>query len=245
MLSSKDGLFDRARGRMVGSDEYLTKPFTKDSLLKAVSQCARRTALFPSRLLHPNEEPPCPSRKSGRRRFAHRTPCPERTAGQEAASGRHRREAARKPSPKAKAEMPDLILMDVVMPGINGYQATRTITRDEATKQHPCHHVHQQGPGDRQDLGHAPGRNDYLVKPIDPKTCSTRSPHQAWFCGIANMRGTACTAWWTSRPSRAASRPRASNADNTAVAPADAKFSINSRAARVNRVLGLLRDPKD
>jgi twitching motility two-component system response regulator PilG len=37
MLSSKDGLFDRARGRMVGSDEYLTKPFTKDSLLKTVA----------------------------------------------------------------------------------------------------------------------------------------------------------------------------------------------------------------
>ncbi|MFY8062877.1 MAG: response regulator transcription factor, partial [Usitatibacteraceae bacterium] len=36
MLSSKDSLFDRARGRMVGSDEYLTKPFSKDSLLKAV-----------------------------------------------------------------------------------------------------------------------------------------------------------------------------------------------------------------
>jgi len=36
MLSSKDGLFDRARGRMVGSDEYLTKPFTKESLLKTV-----------------------------------------------------------------------------------------------------------------------------------------------------------------------------------------------------------------
>ena len=36
MLSSKDGLFDRARGRMVGSDEYLTKPFTKDELLGAV-----------------------------------------------------------------------------------------------------------------------------------------------------------------------------------------------------------------
>jgi twitching motility two-component system response regulator PilG len=34
MLSSKDGLFDRARGRMVGSDHYLTKPFTKDSLLQ-------------------------------------------------------------------------------------------------------------------------------------------------------------------------------------------------------------------
>lgn len=37
MLSSKDGLFDRARGRMVGSDEYLTKPFTKDSFLATVA----------------------------------------------------------------------------------------------------------------------------------------------------------------------------------------------------------------
>ena len=44
MLSSKDGLFDRARGRMVGSEQYLTKPFTKDSLLKAVVQHARRAA---------------------------------------------------------------------------------------------------------------------------------------------------------------------------------------------------------
>ena len=36
MLSSKDGLFDRARGRIVGSDQYLTKPFTKDELMAAV-----------------------------------------------------------------------------------------------------------------------------------------------------------------------------------------------------------------
>ncbi len=36
MLSSKDGLFDRARGRIVGSEEYLTKPFTKDELLGAI-----------------------------------------------------------------------------------------------------------------------------------------------------------------------------------------------------------------
>ncbi len=36
MLSSKDGLFDRARGRIVGSDQYLTKPFTKDELLGAI-----------------------------------------------------------------------------------------------------------------------------------------------------------------------------------------------------------------
>jgi twitching motility two-component system response regulator PilG len=42
MLSSKDGLFDRARGRMVGCDQYLTKPFTKDSLLQVVAAFAPR-----------------------------------------------------------------------------------------------------------------------------------------------------------------------------------------------------------
>ncbi len=41
MLSSKDGLFDRARGRMVGSDQYLTKPFTQESLLQAISEYAK------------------------------------------------------------------------------------------------------------------------------------------------------------------------------------------------------------
>ncbi len=47
MLSSKDGLFDRARGRLVGSEQYLTKPFTKDELLGAIrshSSRADRTA---------------------------------------------------------------------------------------------------------------------------------------------------------------------------------------------------------
>ena len=45
MLSSKDGLFDRARGRIVGSEYYLTKPFTKESLLKAVeAHLAHRNA---------------------------------------------------------------------------------------------------------------------------------------------------------------------------------------------------------
>ena len=38
MLSSKDGVFDKARGRMVGSQEYLTKPFTKDQLLQTVQE---------------------------------------------------------------------------------------------------------------------------------------------------------------------------------------------------------------
>jgi twitching motility two-component system response regulator PilG len=43
MLSSRDGLFDRARGRMAGSDEYLTKPFTREALLKAIAELRSRT----------------------------------------------------------------------------------------------------------------------------------------------------------------------------------------------------------
>lgn len=44
MLSSKDGLFDRARGRIVGSEQYLTKPFTKEELLDAIQQHTQRSA---------------------------------------------------------------------------------------------------------------------------------------------------------------------------------------------------------
>ncbi|MDV3237987.1 MAG: twitching motility response regulator PilG [Gammaproteobacteria bacterium] len=42
MLSSKDGLFDRARGRIVGSEEYLTKPFAKEELLGAIKRHVQR-----------------------------------------------------------------------------------------------------------------------------------------------------------------------------------------------------------
>jgi twitching motility two-component system response regulator PilG len=44
MLSSKDGLFDKARGRIVGSEQYLTKPFTKDDLLGAIRRYVGDTA---------------------------------------------------------------------------------------------------------------------------------------------------------------------------------------------------------
>ncbi|WP_281645294.1 twitching motility response regulator PilG [Parendozoicomonas sp. Alg238-R29] len=44
MLSSKDGLFDKAKGRIVGSDEYLTKPFSKDELLDAIKEHAPEAA---------------------------------------------------------------------------------------------------------------------------------------------------------------------------------------------------------
>jgi twitching motility two-component system response regulator PilG len=45
MLSSKDGVFDRARGRLAGSDRYLTKPFTREALLEAVKQHARPSSV--------------------------------------------------------------------------------------------------------------------------------------------------------------------------------------------------------
>jgi twitching motility two-component system response regulator PilG len=44
MLSSKDGVFDRARGRLAGSDRYLTKPFTKETLIEAVNACVNPAA---------------------------------------------------------------------------------------------------------------------------------------------------------------------------------------------------------
>lgn len=44
MLSSKDGLFDRARGRIVGSEQYLTKPFTRDELLNSIRRYAAKAA---------------------------------------------------------------------------------------------------------------------------------------------------------------------------------------------------------
>ena len=42
LLTSKDGLFDRARGRIVGSDQYLTKPFTREELLGAIKEYVRK-----------------------------------------------------------------------------------------------------------------------------------------------------------------------------------------------------------
>ena len=48
MLSSKDGVFDRARGRLAGSDRYLTKPFTQEGLIEAVTQYVKPSAVSAS-----------------------------------------------------------------------------------------------------------------------------------------------------------------------------------------------------
>ena len=66
----------------------------------------------------------------------------------------------------AKAELPDLILMDVVMPGINGFQATRRITRDEATRHIPIIIVTTKDQETDKVWGKRQGASAYLTKPV-------------------------------------------------------------------------------
>lgn len=68
---------------------------------------------------------------------------------------------------KAKAELPDLILMDVVMPGLNGFQATRAITREETTKHIPVFICTTKDQETDKIWGMRQGAKDYLVKPVD------------------------------------------------------------------------------
>jgi len=74
----------------------------------------------------------------------------------------------------AKQERPDLILMDVVMPGINGYQATRTLTRDEATQHIPVIMCTSKNQNTDKIWGMRQGAQDYLVKPVDPAALLAR-----------------------------------------------------------------------
>jgi twitching motility two-component system response regulator PilH len=68
---------------------------------------------------------------------------------------------------KAKSELPDLVLMDVVMPCLNGYQATRTLTRDETTKHIPIIVCTSKGQETDKIWGLRQGALDYLVKPVN------------------------------------------------------------------------------
>ena len=67
----------------------------------------------------------------------------------------------------AQAEQPDLVLMDVVMPGVNGFQATREISRGENTKHIPVVIVSTKDQATDRVWGKRQGACDYLTKPID------------------------------------------------------------------------------
>lgn len=68
---------------------------------------------------------------------------------------------------RSKADKPDLILMDVVMPGMNGYHATRTISRDDATRNIPIIMCTTKGEETDKIWGMRQGAYAYLVKPLD------------------------------------------------------------------------------
>jgi twitching motility two-component system response regulator PilH len=70
---------------------------------------------------------------------------------------------------KAKEMKPDLIFMDVVMPGINGFQATRTLANDPATRTIPIIMVTTKGQETDRIWGMRQGAVDYLVKPVAPQ----------------------------------------------------------------------------
>lgn len=67
----------------------------------------------------------------------------------------------------AKEQLPDLILMDVVMPGMNGFQATRSIARDPATQHIPVIMCTTKDQETDKIWGMRQGASDYMVKPID------------------------------------------------------------------------------
>jgi len=70
---------------------------------------------------------------------------------------------------KARQVRPDLILMDVVMPGLNGFQATRAISRDPDTKKIPIIMCTSKSQETDKVWGLRQGARDYIVKPVDPQ----------------------------------------------------------------------------
>ncbi|HYS50583.1 MAG TPA: response regulator [Burkholderiales bacterium] len=70
---------------------------------------------------------------------------------------------------KSRSEQPDVILMDIVMPGIDGYKATRTISRDEATKHIPVIICTSRNQETDRVWGMRQGAKDFLVKPVRAK----------------------------------------------------------------------------
>lgn len=74
----------------------------------------------------------------------------------------------------SRSEMPDLILMDVVMPGLNGFQATRHISKHESTKDIPVIMLTSKDQETDRVWAERQGAKDYIVKPADEKELMTK-----------------------------------------------------------------------
>jgi twitching motility two-component system response regulator PilH len=83
-------------------------------------------------------------------------------------------ESAEEAFAKVKQKRPDLVLMDVVMPGQNGYQATRTLSKDEATKNIPVIICTTKGQETDKIWGMRQGARDYIVKPVNQAELLTK-----------------------------------------------------------------------
>ena len=174
MLSSKDGLFDRARGRMVGSDQYLTKPFTKESLLKAVARARQVGGALSARAVQRSATARGQQRcgtmtiknDSHRRRLADRAARPQRHADQGGLRGRRQRQRrGRDPQGQDGQARPD--------PDGRRDAGTQRLPGDARDQprpddaQRPDHPVHVKSQETDKIWGMRQGARDYIVKPVN------------------------------------------------------------------------------
>ena len=159
MLSSKDGLFDKARGRMVGSGlphQAVHQRAVAARRRRLPSQCplTPRDTLMPIQKILVVDDSKTElhhlSELLGKRGYTVRT----------AENGE---EAMR----RLEEEKPQLILMDVVMPGQNGFQLTRAITRDPRFSTVPVIMCTSKNQETDKVWGMRQGARDYIVKPVD------------------------------------------------------------------------------
>ena len=129
---------------------------------------------------------------------------------------------------KVKQLRPDLVLMDVVMPGQNGFQATRTLTKDEATKHIPVILCTSKSQETDRVWGMRQGARDYVVKPVSPADLLAKIRRSA--NGCAHI-----AAGLPARPCRAAARRAGRRHGRIQAGPAGRAGPLARRSRRRRR----------
>ncbi len=153
MLSSKDGLFDRARGRIVGSEHYLDEAVHEGRAAQCDRDAHREMNGMALILIVDDSPTEVHVMQKALERHGYKT-----AAAADGAEGVR----------LAREMVPDLIFMDIVMPGMNGYQATRTLANDPKTRTIPIIMVTSKGQETDRIWGLRQGAIDYMVKPVSP-----------------------------------------------------------------------------